>query len=62
MKIKNRLEALHVMASMRRMELDGTYCASHSAKTYDTMYDACETFFAEHPDDVWNTFESTVNW
>lgn len=61
-KISTRLDALHAMCVMRRMELDDSYCQRGTDKLYDSMYAACERFFAENPSAVWERWENNCAW
>lgn len=62
MTIKNKLEALHVLAAMRRMEINGDDCSKIGSKLYCKLYDAAETFFASNPCEIWEKFASNSNF
>ena len=62
MKISNKLDALHAMTTMRRMEISGEDNTATGSSIYCNLYDAAEAFFAEHPCDEWNRFASNINF
>lgn len=62
MEIKNKLDALHAMANMRRMEIDGRAYARITYKEYDAIYAACERYFKNHPSKVWDAWENNTKW
>ena len=55
MKIVTRLEALHALCTLRRMEINGEDISLFGQRKYDAIYTACENFFGEN-DPVFERF------
>lgn len=62
MKINNKLDAIHAMATIRRMEIFGDDCTKTGSAIYCTIYEAAEAFFAENPCPAWDRFASNENF
>ena len=56
MKINSKLQALHVMAMIRRMELTGFAYTSAGDKVWLELFTACERFFEDQPCSAWDRF------
>lgn len=56
--INTRLEALHTLAEMRRMEISGFAYTAAGDRVWLEMFNACERFFPDN-DPVWNRFANT---
>ena len=62
MEIINKLDALHAMSTMRRMEISGDDCTKNGFKLYCKLYDAEEAFFAKNPCAIWDNFANNSNF
>lgn len=58
MKITNRLDALHALCEIRRLELSGEDATRAGFKRWDELMTACDEFFAAD-DPVWVEFAET---
>lgn len=57
MKIENRLNALHALATLRRMEIANEDTTITGQRKYNEIYAACIAYFGEN-DPVFNAFEN----
>ena len=56
MRINSKLEALHTMAMIRRMELTGFAYTDAGDKVWLELFTACERFFQRQPCSEWEKF------
>ena len=55
--ITNRLEAIHMMAEIRRMELRDDGATEAGRRLWSSMLDACSAVFSGRADaDIWEAF------
>lgn len=62
MKINNKLNAIHAMTTLRKMELSGDDCTKSGSAIYCAIYEAVEAFFAENPCAAWDRFANNENF
>ena len=62
MKINNKLNAIHAMATLRRMEISCEDCTKTGSAAYCAIYEAAEAFFAENPCSAWERFASNESF
>lgn len=59
MTINNRLQALHCMAELRRMELFEFDQTATGDRVWTELFTACENFFADAPENIWERFANS---